>query len=104
MLLGQVRESLAAVEAALKQARPTPTLLFDAACVYARAAQHDAARNPRDVPRHQEQAVALLRAALEAVPTTDRAAFWRRRVQAEPALLALRQTEGMRLLAQTYAR
>jgi tetratricopeptide (TPR) repeat protein len=104
VLQGQVREALADAEAALKQPRPTPTLLFDAACVYARAAQRDGSLNPRDVPRYQERAVALLRAALEAVPSTDRAAFWRRRVQAEPALLALRQTSSMRLLVQTYAR
>jgi tetratricopeptide (TPR) repeat protein len=104
VLLGQVREALADVEAALKQARPTPTLLFDAACVYARAAQHDESVNPRDVPRYQERAVALLRAALEALPPADRAAFWRRRVQAEPALLALRQTASMRRLAQDYGR
>ena len=104
VLLGQVRAALADVEAALKQARPTPTLLFDAACVHARAAQRNVALNPRDVPRHQERAVALLRAALEAVPPTDRPAFWRRHVQTEPALLALRQTASMRLLARDYAR
>ena len=103
-LATQIRYALGDAEAAVKQARPTPTLLFDAACVYARAAQHDVPLNPRDVPRHQERAVALLRAALEAVPPTDRAAFWRRHVQAEPALLTLRQTEGMRQLARTYAR
>jgi tetratricopeptide (TPR) repeat protein/predicted Ser/Thr protein kinase len=103
VVLGQVREALADAEAALKQARPTATVVFDAACVYARAAQRDVSLNPRDMPRHQEQAVALLRAALEAVPPTDRAAFWRRRVQSEPALLELRQTASMRLLAREYA-
>jgi len=46
----------------------------------------------------------LLRAALEAVPAKERPAFWRRRVQAEPALLALRQLASMRLLAENYAR
>jgi tetratricopeptide (TPR) repeat protein len=104
VMRGRVADGVAAVERALNQGRPTLTVLFDAACVYAQAAERDPLANPRTLQRYREEAVERLRQALERVPPAGRAAFWRERVDREPALRSLRQTGPMRVLARKYAR
>jgi tetratricopeptide (TPR) repeat protein len=105
--LGQVSGGLADTEASLRQGRVMPQRLLQAACAYGRAVGQLGSQ-PRDraglAYEDQERAVALLRAALEQVPSGQRQQFWRANVQNETDLLPISRSTGMRELAKDYAR
>jgi tetratricopeptide (TPR) repeat protein len=86
---GQVREAAEDADRLAERASRDANLVFASACLLAQAAGQTVAaravaRGERQ--RLQERAVVLLRRALELVPVADRAAFWRNKVQPEPAL------------------
>jgi tetratricopeptide (TPR) repeat protein len=110
LLQGQVAEGLADAEKALAQGPRTARLLFNAACLYARAAgQAKGAYRGQSfaasyqAARYEERAVALLDEALEQVPAGRRRAFWRDTVQARSALVSLRGSSGMLRLERAYS-
>jgi tetratricopeptide (TPR) repeat protein len=96
--LGQVRDGLADAEKALGLGKPTSTLLYNAARIYAQSAivaGTEARRKGQEVVvlvnRYQDRAVMLVREALRRLPADRRAAFWRDSIQADPALRTLRR-------------
>ncbi len=97
--LGRPQEALADAEEALRRGPPGPRLLCNAARVLSRVADADAT----DRPRCQGRALELLRQALEALPTQERAAFWRRNVERDAAFDAVRGSGEYRRLADAYA-
>jgi tetratricopeptide (TPR) repeat protein len=109
--LGRMTDAVADAEQALRRGSQTEQVLFNAACVYARAARQAEAPSSGapgagyEAARHyQERALELLRATLEQVPEGRRAAYWRRTIEAEPALAALRGSAGLLQLARAYGR
>ncbi len=65
---------------------------------------------PRDGPadrvkqlKYRERAIELLRDAMGALPSAQRADFWRRNVEHDAALNPLRMNDGFRVLAADYA-
>ena len=58
---------------------------------------------PGTVNRYQQQALELLRAALDEVPVTQRKAFWRDTIQKERDLDSLRRHPDFLQLGRTYA-
>jgi tetratricopeptide (TPR) repeat protein len=105
----EVRSATADAEAVLRQ-KPGPArqLLLDCARVYSRAiavlqvAGRPVDRRRADYCRHR--ALELLRDVLEQVPPAQRVAFWRTTITGDTALQALRNTEGLQVLAARYAR
>jgi tetratricopeptide (TPR) repeat protein len=69
--LGQVSEAVEDARAALKGPCDDPTMLFNIACIFGRAASRDdpASQYPR-------QSVAVLRQALSLLPAAERLKFW----------------------------
>ncbi len=91
-------------------ARPAPGLLWEAARVYAQAVgKRDRALTPEqrgtDLQRNicQEQAVKLVRQALEATAATERTPFWRDHVQADRAFDPIRFETGLADLAKEFS-
>jgi hypothetical protein len=83
---------------ALRMAEPTPARIYDAARIHAKAAiaaTNDVRKRGQDavivVTRYQDQAVELIRAALDRLPAAQRTSFLRDVVQADPALSSLRR-------------
>jgi tetratricopeptide (TPR) repeat protein/tRNA A-37 threonylcarbamoyl transferase component Bud32 len=95
VLLGQVTAGVADAEAALRlQVSAEHELL--AACIYARAGgllslTQRKRRAVRPEARYEDLAAELLCKALRRLPEKERAAFWQKRVQGEPALEAVRR-------------
>ncbi len=114
VLLKQIDGALADARAAEKHGPLTDRQLYNLACLYAQAAgQLEAeARTPRlDRARraaqqqalHQEKALDVLQQALEKLPPEGRAGFWRRQVEADPALKPIRRGSRYAQLAAHYA-
>lgn len=105
--LRQVAEGVEDAEKALQQDHPTKDLLFEVACLYARAAEQ-LKLMPRDrssldeVNRYQQRAIQLLAATLEQVPEAERKTFWREHIQNERQLAPLRRQPAMLELAGKY--
>jgi serine/threonine protein kinase/tetratricopeptide (TPR) repeat protein len=105
---GRVRDGLADGEKALKLGPKNEQLLLDVACLFSRGAGIVIAGygGPGmvkiDAYQFQDRAVQLLREALEQVPATRRAAFWRENIAAERALDPIRRSDGMRRLELQY--
>jgi tetratricopeptide (TPR) repeat protein len=106
--LGKVPAAVSSAQAALAQGPRDRPLLLAAARIYALAAEKP--ETPREswsmkdsLPSHAEQAVALLRAALEQVRREDeRRVFWRGSVQTEKSFRPIRRTNGYQELARRY--
>jgi tetratricopeptide (TPR) repeat protein len=105
--LGQISAGVADAEKAVRHGPQKPSLLFSAACLYARAAAQLRAQS-RDrssldrVDSYQDRSLQLLRAALDGVPEAQRKAFWRANVKNERELLTLRRAPEMLALASKY--
>jgi tetratricopeptide (TPR) repeat protein len=107
--LGQVPAAVADVQAALAKGPREPRLLVNAACVYALAvgwleAHPAASSSAGSAYSYQEQALALLRAALEGVPAAKRKDFWPGTIQNEPDLVPISRSTGFLELARSYGR
>src|SRR5262249_55514724 len=100
--LGRPREAVADAEEALRRGPKTARLLFNVACVFARAGA-GAGQDGREPARLQERAVQLIRDALDLEPAPARRAFWDHTVRAEADLAPLRKTAGFAQLAVEYA-
>ncbi len=104
-----VAGATAAAEQSLRVEPRTVPRLMACARIYARAAAvMDAASRSRagqpEADRCRQRALALLREAIKMVPETERLAFWRDGVLAEPVLLSLRSPPGMTELGRVYGR
>jgi serine/threonine protein kinase/lipoprotein NlpI len=89
--LSQYQEAIADAEKALYYGpKKDPRLLWNAAGIYAQAAARLDAERQDPVVRlrthYREQAVHLLRQALNLTPAAERASFWRKCIQADPNL------------------
>jgi hypothetical protein len=100
-------EQVELVEAALKRGSKNASRLFyDAARIYAQAVAK-AQADPRPLSRHamawyQEQAVVLIRQALESLPPKGRRVFWRDTIQLDNALSPIRgSTAFIRLASES---
>ncbi|MBV8432072.1 MAG: protein kinase [Solirubrobacterales bacterium] len=96
MSLGDRRAAMADAESALRLGKPTATLVYDAARIYALAAQSVASEARQKgraamIPmnRYQDRALALLAEARRQLPPGRRDEFWCNQVQADPALRSL---------------
>jgi tetratricopeptide (TPR) repeat protein len=101
--LGQLRAAVADAAAALAHGRREPRLLVSVACVYAVAVGWLESQSARSAYSYQQQAVALLRAALEEMPAEKRKAFWSS-ILHEPGLIPIRRSTGFLELDRSYAR
>jgi tetratricopeptide (TPR) repeat protein len=94
VLLGEYRIAVTDAEKAMTQGEPTPRILYNAARIYAQAAEHVVAEAPRRglsssrlSSGYKGRAQALLRQALERTPAGEqRATLWRDVIQPDPAL------------------
>jgi serine/threonine protein kinase/Tfp pilus assembly protein PilF len=108
--LGQVPAGVEDVEQAVRHGPRTAQLLFNAACIYARAAAERQAANGQrpgvagEVARYQDRAADLLRTALEEVPDGRRQAFWRDVVLKERDLVPLHRHDVLLRLDRLYGR
>ncbi len=102
MMMGQAEKALIDIEAALKVGPKTPHLLFQSACIYARAAAQPGTE--REKYRHQERTLDLLRMAFAELPEAERAKFWAEHVEKSAALASLRRSGAMLSLARSYRR
>jgi tetratricopeptide (TPR) repeat protein len=89
--LGQHREAVADAERALAMGAATEHRLYSAARIYARAAavaatevRKNVQETVRLVARYQDQSTTLLRKAINELPASERAAFWRSEVESDP--------------------
>jgi eukaryotic-like serine/threonine-protein kinase len=101
-----LQKGLADVEAVIRDGKPTPTLLVNAACVYALAMNKldISAAGDRSLRTSCERsATSLLNQALDLVPASERAAFWARYVRANPDLRAVRQSPTMMELDRKFS-
>jgi lipoprotein NlpI/predicted Ser/Thr protein kinase len=107
--LGQVKQGVEDAEAALRQGLKEnlkkPTLLYSAACLYARAAGETESRSV--VPsaladQYRLRSIALFRAVLQQTPAHQRREFWQQNIQNEPDLAWLRRTRDMAALYQAF--
>jgi tetratricopeptide (TPR) repeat protein len=114
-LLDQVAQGVQDAEQALGRGQPDARLLLTAACIHARvvARLESNGRGPdlrragetalrEQLRRSRERAVDLLREALTKVPPAERKDFWKKNVESEPALAAVRA--DLTQLAQRYGR
>jgi tetratricopeptide (TPR) repeat protein/tRNA A-37 threonylcarbamoyl transferase component Bud32 len=100
--LGRPREAVADGEEALRRGPKTARLLFNVACIFARAGA-EAGQDRREAARLQERAVRLIRDALDLEPAPARRAFWDHTVRTEADLAPLRKTAGFAQLAVEYS-
>jgi tetratricopeptide (TPR) repeat protein len=105
VLLGRCREALADAEEALRRADAAgpgaARTLYNTARIYAQVAgklgtgpEAERGLPPGARREYQERALGLIRKALERMPPEQRAAFWRDRVQTDPALAPVRTAPG----------
>jgi hypothetical protein len=113
--LNEVESALEDARAAEKHGPATPRLLYNLACVYARAAdlfRPDArAGSPRldglvgkRLALYEQKALDYLRRTMEDTPAKSRAAFWRAQVEGDPDLNCLRQGKKLIPLAEKYGK
>jgi tetratricopeptide (TPR) repeat protein len=106
--LGQVAAGVADAEEALRRGPRKAPLVYNAACLYVRAAARAAAgargRDDFDMAdRYQERAATLLRAALLETPEEQRRAFWRDNVQQNRELIPILSARALSDFARKYA-
>jgi tetratricopeptide (TPR) repeat protein len=96
--LGDHRAAVADARTALRLDKMNPRVIYNAARIYALAAPVAAAEvgeNPRTArqisSQYQDQAVQLVREALEREAPQNRAGFWRDTIQKDPALKSIRR-------------
>jgi len=99
--LGQTKEATRAAERALTYGTPDSRAYYNAARVWAQAAN---ARNAelQDVSRAKNLALDLLRLALDRQPEAKRKAFWKEYISADAVFTVLRRESGMQALAEKY--
>ncbi len=109
VLLGQWELAVEDAEAALREEALPARTCYNAARVYAQAAgklEEGAAGQSRPAreraAEYRGRALRLLREACAKTPAGQRAAFWKDYVQADPALLSLRATEGYGRLGREF--
>lgn len=109
--LGKYRAGIQDAESALRQSPTSPRNIYNAARVYAQAlapAEVDPdLQNPQGRElrtQYHDRCLALLRQAVQALPSEKRAAFWWGTVQADPALAVIRRSAAFRALAESYPR
>ncbi len=106
--LGNYQDAVDDAEQALELGPATASLRYNAARVFAQAAQKAAedgtpAGGRRDLSaKYQERALGLLREALAALPVGDRAGFWSGTVQRDAALNAVRSGKVFKELAAEF--
>jgi hypothetical protein len=105
---GQHRQGAADGQRAVQLKPETPMATFNLACVFAQAAvraRADQAEPDREAlaERYRVRALGLLRDAMEQLPPTERAGFWRENA-ADPDLEAIRGSPAFKQLQQRYAR
>lgn len=110
-LLGEHREAVKDAEEALRRGPRSAPLLLSAARIYARAFGRLSAEGPpADRPAlelrlgYQEQAVRLLRQALDVLPARERPAFWKDAIAGDPALAPIRQAADYQRMERSYTR
>ncbi len=106
---GEYKEAVADAEASIVRGVNDSRTHYNAARIYAKAANAVTAANPRRTQRpiaeaYQDRAQILIRLALERMPPSDRGEFWRSVIEADPALTALRQRPKFSQLAGQYGR
>lgn len=106
---GQAREAVDDAEASLSRGSNDPRTHYNAARIYAKAANVVNSGNQRRASRplaetYQDRAQTLVRLALERMPAAERAEFWRTVVEADPALVTLRQRPKFSQLASQFGR
>lgn len=109
--LGQFSKAIADARKAEQLGRTDVRVLYEVARVYAQVAgqlDRDLARQSRldreQPSRYQDQAVALLRRALELEKPELRRAFWQRTVMDDKDLLPIRRNTGFIALAMEFGR
>jgi serine/threonine protein kinase/Tfp pilus assembly protein PilF len=110
--LGHVPEAVVDAETALRLGPQDPRLVWNAARIYAQAAGQldaDAAKRDRRAvelrSRYEQQAVQLLRQALDLTPAPEQAAFWRDCIGADKAALhPIRRSAAFARLAAEYSK
>jgi tetratricopeptide (TPR) repeat protein len=107
--LGLYREGVADAREALRLGPPTPRLLYNAARTFAQAGAAAAADprlgsrlGPQTRAAYQDEALRLLRGALERLPAKERSDFWRRHVRKDGALRPIRRASQFSRLAAVY--
>ena len=110
-MLGDHRAAVADADEALGRGSPTSRALYNAARIYARAADVAAAEAPRAglamlraTEDYRDRAQALLRRSLEALPADRRGPFLRDVIPADPAFATLRRRPKFGQLAATLGR
>lgn len=110
-LHGQHRLAVADAEESLRLGGPDQRTAYNAARIYAKAAETAFAEAPRrnlglarTADDYQDRAQALIRLAIERLPADRRAAFWRDVVQPDPALAAIRRRPKFSQLASPSER
>jgi tetratricopeptide (TPR) repeat protein len=110
-LLGQSRPAVADADEALRLGPRTSRTVYNAARTYAQVAGLPAegaggvgSRAWALRAQSEGRALQLLREAVELLPESRRAAFWRSSVQADPALIPIRRTTEFRGLEAQYSR
>ena len=111
VLHGQHKLAVADAEESLRHGPADHRTAYNAARIYAKAAEAAIAEAPRggrgllrQAEDYQDSAQALIRLAIERLPEDRRAAFWRDVVQPDPALAAVRQRPKFSQLAGQYGR
>jgi tetratricopeptide (TPR) repeat protein len=106
---GQYRKALADADNARSLDPQGSRTLFNAACVYAQAAEQVEVDRELSPPfrlgqrsRFEDQAIDLLRAALSATPASNRKKLWQE-VRGASALRAIRANPGFARLERVYA-
>jgi tetratricopeptide (TPR) repeat protein len=96
--LGEHRQAVADAEEALRFGEPDARQLYNAARTYALAATVAAADVRKKgwngatlVSQYQDRGASLLRAAVQRLPSSERASFWRDVVQTDPTLSTIRR-------------
>jgi serine/threonine protein kinase/tetratricopeptide (TPR) repeat protein len=101
ILLGEVKDGIAAVEKGLQHGPKTARLNYNAARAYAHAC-----RSPRAAfslkSEYEKRSLELLAQALELTPAPDRAVFWRNYPRVDTAFAPLRQSTAYLRLAYQY--
>jgi tetratricopeptide (TPR) repeat protein len=110
-LQGEHRLAVADAKESLRRGPADHRTAYNAARIYAKAAEAAIAEAPqggrgllRQAEDYQESAQALIRLAIERLPEDRRAAFWRDVVQPDPALAAVRLRPKFSQLAGQYGR
>ncbi|MGE3805480.1 MAG: protein kinase [Gemmataceae bacterium] len=109
VLLGDYRAAVTDAEEAVKAGPASPRLYYNAARVFARSIEKiDAARDfsPTQLQLRKlylHRSLELTRQALDQVPSTQRAAFWRDVIAPDPAMLSLRSNSEFLRLGQSLS-